>query len=57
MTITTPYKHYEPKGVIPACLLPFHPNLSIDEKSLRKHLRDVTAAPGLSALAINSHAA
>ena len=49
-------KRYEPKGVIPACLLPFHPDLSIDEKSLRKHLRDVTAVPGLSAIAINSHA-
>ncbi len=47
---------YEPKGVIPACLLPFHPNLSIDEKSFRKHLRDVTAVAGLSAIAINSHA-
>jgi 4-hydroxy-tetrahydrodipicolinate synthase len=47
---------YEPRGVIPACLLPFHPDLSIDEKSFRKHLRDVTAVPGLSAIAINSHA-
>jgi 4-hydroxy-tetrahydrodipicolinate synthase len=47
---------YEPTGVIPACLLPFHPDLSIDEKSFRKHLRDVTAVAGLSAIAINSHA-
>jgi 4-hydroxy-tetrahydrodipicolinate synthase len=53
MTITMPY---EPTGVIPACLLPFHPDLSIDEKSLRNHLRDVTAVAGLSAIAINSHA-
>ena len=48
--------HFEPTGVIPACLLPFHPDLSIDEKSFRKHLRDVTAVAGLSAIAINSHA-
>jgi 4-hydroxy-tetrahydrodipicolinate synthase len=53
MTTTT---RYEPAGVIPACLLPFHPDLSIDEKSFRKHLRDVTAVAGLSAIAINSHA-
>ncbi len=36
-------------------MLPFH-TVSIDEKSFRKHLRDVTAVPGLSAIAINSHA-
>jgi 4-hydroxy-tetrahydrodipicolinate synthase len=56
MTTTTIHKPFDPKGVIPACLLPFHPDLSIDEKSFRKHLRDVTAVPGLSAIAINSHA-
>jgi 4-hydroxy-tetrahydrodipicolinate synthase len=47
---------YEPKGVIPACLLPFHPDLSIDEPSFRKHLRDVDAVPGISAITINAHA-
>ena len=47
---------FDPRGVIPACLLPFHPDLSIDDRSFRKHLRDVTAVPGLSAIAINSHA-
>ena len=47
---------YEPKGVIPACLLPFHPDLSIDEASYRKHLRDVTAVRGLSAITVNAHA-
>ncbi len=47
---------YEPAGVIPACLLPFHPDLSIDEASYRKHLRDVTGVPGLSAITINAHA-
>ena len=49
-------KQYEPKGVIPACLLPFHADLSIDEASYRKHLRDVTAVPDLSAITINAHA-
>ena len=47
---------YEPKGVIPACLLPFHPDLSIDEASYRKHLRDVAAVRGLSAVTVNAHA-
>jgi 4-hydroxy-tetrahydrodipicolinate synthase len=49
-------KTYEPTGVIPACLLPFHPDLSIDEASYRKHLRDVTGVKGLSAITINAHA-
>src|SRR5262245_3433005 len=47
---------YDPKGVIPACLLPLHPDLSIDEPSYRKHLRDVTGVAGLSAITINAHA-
>jgi 4-hydroxy-tetrahydrodipicolinate synthase len=47
---------YEPKGVIPACLLPFHADLSIDEKSYRKHLQDLARVRGLSAITINAHA-
>jgi 4-hydroxy-tetrahydrodipicolinate synthase len=47
---------FEPGGVIPACLLPFHPDLSIDEPSYRKHLRDVARVAGLSAITINAHA-
>lgn len=46
---------YVPQGVIPAVLLPFHDDLSIDEKNFRRHLRDVTAVKGLSALTINAH--
>ena len=44
-----------PKGVIPAVLLPFHEDLSIDEPSFRAHLRDVAAVEGLSAITINAH--
>src|SRR6185369_2246143 len=47
---------FEPQGVIPACLLPFHPDLAVDEKSYRKHLRDVAAVRGLSAITVNAHA-
>jgi len=49
------HQSYVPHGVIPAVILPFHDDLSIDEANFRKHLRDVTAAEGLSAITINAH--
>jgi 4-hydroxy-tetrahydrodipicolinate synthase len=49
------HAQYVPHGVIPAVLLPFHDDLSIDEPSFRKHLRDVAATPGISAITINAH--
>ena len=49
------HKNYFPHGVIPAVILPFHDDLSIDEANFRKHLRDVTSAEGLSAITINAH--
>ncbi len=47
---------FEPKGVIPACLLPFHADLTIDEASYRKHLQDVARVRGISAITVNAHA-
>ena len=47
---------FVPQGVIPAVLLPFHEDLSIDEAAFRAHLRDVASVAGLSALTINAHA-
>ena len=47
--------NYVPHGVIPAVLLPFDNDLAIDEASFRKHLRDVAAVDGLSALTVNAH--
>ena len=44
-----------PEGVIPAVLLPFHEDLSIDEASFRAHLSDVASVEGLSAITINAH--
>ena len=44
-----------PHGVIPAVLLPFDNDFAIDEASFRKHLRDVAAVEGLSAITINAH--
>ncbi len=40
------FRDYEPRGLIPACLLPFHDDFSIDEAGYRKHLRDVAAVLG-----------
>ncbi len=44
-----------PTGVIPACILPFHDDLSIDLKSFAKHLQHTAAVPGLSGVTINAH--
>jgi 4-hydroxy-tetrahydrodipicolinate synthase len=49
------HKGYVPHGVIPAVLLPFDADLAIDEASFRKHLRDVAATDGISAITINAH--
>jgi 4-hydroxy-tetrahydrodipicolinate synthase len=46
---------YVPQGVIPAVLLPFADDLAIDERSFRKHLSDVAATAGLSAITVNAH--
>ena len=46
---------FNPHGVIPAVLLPFENDLAIDETSFRKHLRDVCATPGISAITVNAH--
>ena len=50
------YAKFVPEGVIPACLLPFHDDLSIDEASFRRHLSDVAGISGLTAITINAHA-
>jgi 4-hydroxy-tetrahydrodipicolinate synthase len=47
--------HYVPCGVIPAVLLPFDDDLSIDEMSFCRHLRDVAATEGISAITVNAH--
>ena len=49
------HKNYVPMGVIPAALLPFENDLSIDEATFRRHLREVAAVEGLSAITINAH--
>jgi len=49
------FKDFVPQGVIPAVLLPFHDDFSIDEQNFRSHLRDVAGVEGLSAITINAH--
>jgi 4-hydroxy-tetrahydrodipicolinate synthase len=50
------HRNYLPHGVIPAVLLPFNEDLSIDEASYRAHLRDVAAVEGVTAITTNAHA-
>ncbi|MDE2581653.1 MAG: dihydrodipicolinate synthase family protein [Rhodospirillales bacterium] len=47
---------FTPAGVIPATLLAFHEDFSIDEAGTRQHLRDVAATDGISAITVNGHA-
>jgi len=49
-------RDFIPHGVIPAVLLPFGEDLSIDEAAYRAHLRDVAAVDGVTAVTINAHA-
>ena len=46
---------FVPNGVIPAVLLPFEDDFSIDEKGFQAHLADVCAVDGLSAITLNAH--
>jgi 4-hydroxy-tetrahydrodipicolinate synthase len=49
------FANFDPSGVIPACILPFHDDLSLDLASFRRHLTDVAAIDGLSAVTVNAH--
>jgi 4-hydroxy-tetrahydrodipicolinate synthase len=49
------FSNFDPAGVIPACILPFHDDLSLDLKSFKKHVLDVAAVHGLAALTVNAH--
>jgi 4-hydroxy-tetrahydrodipicolinate synthase len=50
------FEDFQPEGVIPACLLPFHDDFSLDERGYRKHLQDVVGVRGISAITVNAHA-
>jgi 4-hydroxy-tetrahydrodipicolinate synthase len=52
----TSAKDYQPGGVIPATLLAFHDEMTIDERESRRHLSYVAHTPGISAITVNGHA-
>ena len=47
-----PFPNYEPVGVVPAALLPFTPDLEIDEPTLRRHIGDIAATEGISSILV-----
>ena len=49
------FKDFTPRGVIPATLLAFHDDMSIDEAESRRHLRFVAETRGISAITVNGH--
>ncbi len=44
-------------GVMPANLLPFKSDYSIDETDYRRHLRWLADVPGVTGIVVNGHAA
>ena len=50
------FKDFTPSGVIPATLLAFNEDYSINWAETTRHLTDVAATPGLSAITVNGHA-
>jgi hypothetical protein len=50
------FKNFVPRGVIPATLLAFNDDYSINEKETRRHLRHVADVRGLAAITVNGHA-
>lgn len=47
---------FAPRGSIPAALLPFHADFSIDETAFRSHLTDLAGTRGVTAITVNGHA-
>lgn len=50
------FQNYNPSGVIPATLLAFNEDLSINETETRRHLKHVASTRGVSAITVNGHA-
>ncbi|MEZ6090082.1 MAG: dihydrodipicolinate synthase family protein [Pirellulaceae bacterium] len=48
---------FDPRGVIPACLMPFDADLEIDERAYRRHIKTLSEIDGVSAITLNGHAA
>ncbi|MBM3607385.1 MAG: dihydrodipicolinate synthase family protein [Alphaproteobacteria bacterium] len=50
------FSNFVPQGVIPATLLAFNDDFSINEKESLRHLNFVAATRGISAITVNGHA-
>jgi 4-hydroxy-tetrahydrodipicolinate synthase len=50
------YSSYQPHGVIPACLTPFDAELAVDERAFRRHIAELAATDGVTAITVNGHA-
>ncbi|MFZ0841991.1 MAG: dihydrodipicolinate synthase family protein, partial [Xanthobacteraceae bacterium] len=53
--MATKFKNWTPAGVIPAALLPFDTDFSIDIASFKQHIADLAAVDGISAITTNAH--
>lgn len=49
------FANFVPQGVIPAVLLPFKEDYSIDAETFRSHVLDVAGVEGVTALTLNAH--
>lgn len=47
---------FRAEGIMPATLLAFRDDFSIDEGETRSHLRDVMDVEGVTAVVVNGHA-
>lgn len=52
----TRFKDFTPSGVIPATLLAFNDDFTINWPETTRHLTQVAATPGISAITVNGHA-
>jgi 4-hydroxy-tetrahydrodipicolinate synthase len=50
------FRDFVPSGVIPATLLAFNEDFSIDEAETRRHLSHVAGTRGITAITVNGHA-
>lgn len=46
---------FSPNGVVPACLLPFKEDLSIDREDFKKHLNFLSQTKGVTSICVNGH--
>ena len=49
------FANFVPQGVIPAIILPFKSDFSIDAEAFKRHAVDVGAVEGVTALTLNAH--